>query len=123
MSVERVARVLGPLASYVSLSQVYKFWHVAVRIRNDILAVYPSYQPPEATPLVLPPDLRDLLSKATTLSDSDVKVLWEALRDLVWKPDVHFRDVQDDRAMAGVFGALNHHLFREFIIFSLTSHN
>ena len=52
-TIKSVARTLGPLSSYTSLSQLFKYWHIASKIKNDILAVYPSNQPTDVTPTLI----------------------------------------------------------------------
>jgi hypothetical protein len=119
-SIKSVARTLGPAGSYISLSQLYKYWHVASCIKDDILAVYPSNQPLDATAIILPPDSRNFLSSATNLDDNEVEAVWNAIRDMVWSPlDEHLKDVQNDQALAGVFQRLENRLYREFITLSL----
>jgi hypothetical protein len=112
-TIKSVARTLGPLSSYISLSQLFKYWHIASRIKNDILAVYPSNQPPDATPIVLPPDSRKFLGIATNLDENEVERVWDVMKELVWNPDDHLQDVWSDMALAGVFQRLEHHLYRK----------
>ena len=86
-----LTRILGTLASKLLFSQLVVFWYACTVVKEQILLVFPSMQPPEETPPCLPPHVRKYLKLTTVMSDDDLVQVWQVMGEMVWSLDHHFR--------------------------------
>jgi hypothetical protein len=112
-TISDLTRILGTLASKVLFSQLVAFWRACTVVKEQILLVFPSTQPPEETPPRLPPHVREFLKLTTAMSDDVLVQVWQAMGEMVWSPEHHLESVMDDRAVMDLFDRAAHPIFRE----------
>ena len=74
-----------PVLCRLSLSEINHFIQLAAQLSRDIqLPLPPKQSNTECAPDVLPPSVKEFLSKATGVPLSCVDALWDILKDDVW---------------------------------------
>ncbi|KAL0061742.1 hypothetical protein AAF712_011415 [Marasmius tenuissimus] len=101
--------------SQILVSHLIAFVLVCSRIKNNILAIYPSDQPHDVPPLVLPHEAKVFLQRACRLKDPrDVDICWKKLGTVIWNEDEVLRSVNGDEAMQRTFESSGGCLFPSF---------
>ena len=99
----------------VLFSQLVVFWCACTVVKEQILLVFPSMQPPEEMPPRLPSHVCEFLKLTTAMSDDDLVQVWQAMGEMVWNPDHHLESVMDDRAVMDLFDRATHPTFCESV--------
>ncbi|KAK7023536.1 hypothetical protein VNI00_016687 [Paramarasmius palmivorus] len=89
MHIAELCEALGPLAKTLRLSQLIAFIVIGHRIKQDILLIQSSSQPPSEPPLVLDPEAMKFLSLCCDLNiqdQSEVITCWRTLKHILWNP-------------------------------------
>ncbi|THU93198.1 hypothetical protein K435DRAFT_904476 [Dendrothele bispora CBS 962.96] len=97
----------------ILLSQIIAFVVVSMRIKNNILLLYPSNQQPQHTPPTLPRETKIFLGETCRMKLEDVDACWSAVKDVVWAEDKILGGVKSEAALYNTF-----HTFRGMFLAS-----
>ena len=76
--------ILGKNGSVLNTQKICCFILYASRLKNKILAAQPSSHLPDIVPDFLPISVVKFLASSCVLSEQEVEVCWEFLKELMW---------------------------------------
>ncbi|THV00023.1 hypothetical protein K435DRAFT_606423, partial [Dendrothele bispora CBS 962.96] len=86
---------------------------LSCHLKKNILAIWPSWQPPTETPPILPDETILFLQNVCDMPYEFVEGLWKAVKDVVWKQDPMLECVKDDNAVQQTFKKKGGRLYRD----------
>ncbi|THU97981.1 hypothetical protein K435DRAFT_661838 [Dendrothele bispora CBS 962.96] len=99
-------------AGDILVSQLLAFMMICLRIKNDILLIYPSTHQPHQTPPILPLETQVFLGDTCKMDLENVEACWRAVGDVVWAEDTVLSGVKDEQALQDTFNMHGGRLYR-----------
>ncbi|KAG9314694.1 hypothetical protein JVU11DRAFT_5501 [Chiua virens] len=108
----------SPAVHGITVNQVFLFLAIASSMKDDLILILPSEQPPMVPPTLLPPSAVRFIASACKIPPVAVQECWTLFKNIIWQASApnHFGDVTL-RARASVFE--QHGLPSGFTIYTL----
>ncbi|KAF9060160.1 hypothetical protein BDP27DRAFT_1188353, partial [Rhodocollybia butyracea] len=87
----------------IELTKLISLIIISTKLKHNILKLYPSSQPFDDVPPLLPLETRKFLAMSCCMSESKVEACWTAVNEIVWKDDIALQRVLKAELMEDTF--------------------